>query len=486
MAGLLYLPRIFVYHSDAEDDSQKKVFKIMERKLYNYIMMPAMLLSWLFGILLLHSLGFGIFSEQLCISNDGGWTPYLNEYNINDFKIWNSEDTAGDCRLAFSESCIIEDFGNSFCSQIVNENLCNQEQGCDWSELKLVYSESGSLSPESFYQNHFIFYENNFPQYDYWSLDPDKFITTDAIDDLVFTIKNVENGSFLSESWLNTGSVSSADNPLISINDRVEHIKPWNCNIVFTNNDKVYTNPSILDNAIFDENDNDLASNAGAQVLSTQGFLNQISFDFYVYSNTINDTLDLVVVDVDNSGSYEKFNDKILVGQTKNTDFGGQSYLTWDDTNFSIEFSDNYPEPDDIYSLNYNIPFLSSDTLFIHTNAPDSISIDEHDLDMNDIKVVPNPYVATNLMEEAFSNPNQNQERKIMFTHLPARCEIKIFTISGVLVNTIDVNNSYDDGKAYWDLLSNEGLEVAAGMYIYHVQSKINEKFSLGKFAIVK
>ena len=63
MAGLLYLPRIFVYHSDAEDDSQKKVFKIMERKLYNYIMMPAMLLSWLFGVLLLHSLGFGIFSE---------------------------------------------------------------------------------------------------------------------------------------------------------------------------------------------------------------------------------------------------------------------------------------------------------------------------------------------------------------------------------------------------------------------------------------
>ena len=55
------------------------------------------------------------------------------------------------------------------------------------------------------------------------------------------------------------------------------------------------------------------------------GFFNQISFDFYVYSNTINDTLDLVVVDVDNSGS-KKFNDKILVGQTKDTDFV-QSYL---------------------------------------------------------------------------------------------------------------------------------------------------------------
>ena len=63
MAGLLYLPRIFVYHSEANHESQKDVFKIMERKLYNYIMMPAMLLSWLFGVLLIHSLGFQIFAE---------------------------------------------------------------------------------------------------------------------------------------------------------------------------------------------------------------------------------------------------------------------------------------------------------------------------------------------------------------------------------------------------------------------------------------
>ena len=63
MAGLLYLPRIFVYHSEASHDSQKDVFKTMERKLYNYIMMPAMLASWLFGILLLHSIGFSVFFE---------------------------------------------------------------------------------------------------------------------------------------------------------------------------------------------------------------------------------------------------------------------------------------------------------------------------------------------------------------------------------------------------------------------------------------
>ena len=58
MAGLLYLPRIFVYH--VENNEEKKisdVFKIMEKKLYFYIMTPAMILSWLFGIALLHYLG---------------------------------------------------------------------------------------------------------------------------------------------------------------------------------------------------------------------------------------------------------------------------------------------------------------------------------------------------------------------------------------------------------------------------------------------
>ena len=63
MAGLLYLPRIFVYHTEADHTSQREVFKVMERKLYNYIMMPAMLLSWLFGILLIHNLGFSVFLE---------------------------------------------------------------------------------------------------------------------------------------------------------------------------------------------------------------------------------------------------------------------------------------------------------------------------------------------------------------------------------------------------------------------------------------
>ena len=58
MAGLLYLPRIFVYH--AENSSEKKtseIFKTMERKLFFYIMTPAMILSWIFGVILIHIIG---------------------------------------------------------------------------------------------------------------------------------------------------------------------------------------------------------------------------------------------------------------------------------------------------------------------------------------------------------------------------------------------------------------------------------------------
>ena len=59
MAGLLYLPRIFVYHSENSSElNTSEIFKVMEKKLYYYIMTPAMLLSWLFGLLLIHSIGF--------------------------------------------------------------------------------------------------------------------------------------------------------------------------------------------------------------------------------------------------------------------------------------------------------------------------------------------------------------------------------------------------------------------------------------------
>jgi len=106
LAGLLYLPRIFVYHSEATHQSQKDIFKIMERKLYNYIMMPAMMLSWLFGILLVQNTSFSVFFElwmqikiiAVIILTYYHFTlgKYLNDFAINNncktsrfFRIYN-------------------------------------------------------------------------------------------------------------------------------------------------------------------------------------------------------------------------------------------------------------------------------------------------------------------------------------------------------------------------------------------------------------
>tara|TARA_B100000530_G_scaffold316703_1_gene247227 strand:- start:192 stop:623 length:432 start_codon:yes stop_codon:yes gene_type:complete len=68
MAGLLYLPRIFVYHSETEKNDVKEIFKIMEKRLFLYIMNPAMILSWLFGFLLIHSIGLESFKEMWLVS----------------------------------------------------------------------------------------------------------------------------------------------------------------------------------------------------------------------------------------------------------------------------------------------------------------------------------------------------------------------------------------------------------------------------------
>ena len=65
MAGLLYLPRIFVYHAEKINDKNiSETFKIMERKLMNFIMMPSMILSWIFGIFLILINGEAIYASM--------------------------------------------------------------------------------------------------------------------------------------------------------------------------------------------------------------------------------------------------------------------------------------------------------------------------------------------------------------------------------------------------------------------------------------
>ena len=94
MAGLLYLPRIFVYHSETiNNEDKKETFKLMEKRLFLYIMNPAMILSWLFGVLLIHSIGVESFS-QLWFQLKLGMVLILSSYHFFLFQ----------CLKSFSEN----------------------------------------------------------------------------------------------------------------------------------------------------------------------------------------------------------------------------------------------------------------------------------------------------------------------------------------------------------------------------------------------
>lgn len=113
--------------------------------------------------------------------------------------------------------------------------------------------------------------------------------------------------------------------------------------------------------------------------------------------------------------------------------------------------------------------------------------------EMDDIRVVPNPYVAAASWEDPPLSAGLvgRGEREIHFIHLPQECTIRIFTISGFLVDTIHHDSSAETGdgtlkgEAKWNLVSKDGMDVAYGVYIYHVHAPgVGEK--IGRFAVIK
>jgi hypothetical protein len=99
-------------------------------------------------------------------------------------------------------------------------------------------------------------------------------------------------------------------------------------------------------------------------------------------------------------------------------------------------------------------------------------------VNLDNIKVVPNPYIVRNNWE-----PSSDYSR-IAFTHLPDQCTIRIYTLSGDLLRTLEHNSTALDGNENWDLLTKNNQKIASGIYIFHVDSPYGEK--IGKFAVVR
>ncbi len=104
--------------------------------------------------------------------------------------------------------------------------------------------------------------------------------------------------------------------------------------------------------------------------------------------------------------------------------------------------------------------------------------------DLNNVSVVPNPYVGAASWEPSTTEVGRG-ERRIYFMHLPSECTISIYTISGKFVNKIEHSSSISDGQESCDLVSKDGMDIAYGVYVYHIDAPgVGQK--VGKFAVIK
>jgi hypothetical protein len=118
-----------------------------------------------------------------------------------------------------------------------------------------------------------------------------------------------------------------------------------------------------------------------------------------------------------------------------------------------------------------------------------SASVDESKVstEMEMIAVVPNPYVAASTFEtpppQVFSAGRG--ERRIDFIHLPQECTIRIFTLAGDHVRTIDHSGTIFDGTESWNLLNKDDHDIAPGVYIYHVETPDGYE-KVGRIGVIK
>lgn len=142
------------------------------------------------------------------------------------------------------------------------------------------------------------------------------------------------------------------------------------------------------------------------------------------------------------------------------------------------------PRAGDAIDLIVKKPFLVNDVYQFTTRAA---KIDENlaKNQMDKIRVVPNPYVVTNSWEPANPFTSGRGPRQLHFTHLPQECTIMIFNLRGQLVTSFEHKADIWDGTEVWDMRTKDNLDIAYGVYIYHVNAGgIGEK--IGKFAIIK
>lgn len=146
------------------------------------------------------------------------------------------------------------------------------------------------------------------------------------------------------------------------------------------------------------------------------------------------------------------------------------------------------PQPGDTLQIFTRKPFTSLDVFEFRMSDMQKgmVDLDMAREELERIRVVPNPYVATNPFEPAPTMARPDQVRELHFTRIPVPSTIRIFTVDGQLVQTINATEANTFNGTYkWDMLTKDNLELSYGVYIYHVKAPdVGEHVS--RFAVIK
>ena len=220
-----------------------------------------------------------------------------------------------------------------------------------------------------------------------------------------------------------------------------------------------------------------------------------IKVPFYIYSPTIQDTVHCAVIDWDYSDTWGVEDVvQIVLGPKRGVRPEYRNNRTAGDIYFSDFLKGKdisgdstgriRPQPGDVYQIRVNVPPQPGETYEFNVKPTDINTKDAKD-EMADIRVVPNPYVVTERWEPFSPYLAGRGPMEIHFTHLPKDCTIRIFTVQGYLVDTIEHHSTIIEGTAVWDVMSKDNMHIAPGNYIYHVEAPgIGQK--VGRFMVIK
>ena len=261
----------------------------------------------------------------------------------------------------------------------------------------LIYSEDTSR-----YVGKNIVYKDTV---DYWTLNTDEIFLTDIFDGLQVQIDpgvEVPRISYEKSGWLN-----GSGNIRVTLL-RLKPYAPWKYNIVFTDDDSAYVGIG-RSGTVRDENGTSIGTNK----------ITQPALNFYVQNTSFIDTatgqyplMDIVVHDENNNDIIEVGIDRFFVGATVGTRWRATAFII----DFKLDSGATYPQGDNTYLVDWERPFFVTDTVRFEVGEETGLDLSIAKTDLDSIRVVPNPYVMTNMMESAVANPFKSATKNHVYS----------------------------------------------------------------------